>query len=227
MTVQGKRRITRRRRTAEEAKEQILDAAERRLASGGPEAIRLVEIAAEVGVSHPTVLHHFGSREALVESLAERAMRGLTRDLLQAVRAPDVVQSGPAILERVYRTLGEKGHARLLVWRVLAGWTDEKRSSEAQLLHEIVDVVHERRGEILRGLGRRAPDREDTAFATLFAAFATVGEAVLGPLLLAGVLGRAAGGRKRYLAWVSEQVLELFLRDPSAATDRSARPSSP
>ncbi len=164
-----------------------------------------------------------------MESLAERAMRGLPRDLLQAVRAPDVVQSGPAILERVYRTLGEKGrHARLLVvWRVLAGWTDEKRSSEAQLLREIVDVVHERRGESLRGLGRRAPGWEDTAFATLFAAFATVGEAVLRPLLLAGVLGRAAGGRKRYLAWVSEQVLELFLRDPSAATDRSARPSRP
>lgn len=226
MAAQGRRRVPRRRRTASEAREQILDAAERRLARGGPEAIRLIEIAADVGMSHPTVLHHFGSREALVEALAERAMRGLTHDLLQAVRAPDVVQSGPAILERVYRTLGEEGHARLLVWRVLAGWTNARRSTEGKLLNEIVDVVHERRGELLRRLGRGVPDREDTAFAILFAAFATIGEVVLGPLLLASVLGPAARGRKRYLAWVTEQVLELFLRDPAAARERAAPPSS-
>ena len=55
------------RRTAEDARAAILDAAERRLGATGPGGIRLQEVAADVGVSHSTVLHHFGSREGLVE----------------------------------------------------------------------------------------------------------------------------------------------------------------
>jgi len=37
----------------------------------------LQEIAADVGVSHSTILHHFGSREALVEAVVTRALDGL------------------------------------------------------------------------------------------------------------------------------------------------------
>src|SRR5450432_3158548 len=66
------RAVTRRRRTSDEARAAILDAAERRLVSSGPAGIRLQEVAADVGVSHPTVLHHFGSREALVREVCER-----------------------------------------------------------------------------------------------------------------------------------------------------------
>ena len=40
---------TRRRRTAEEARHEILAAAQRRLAEGGPEAIRLQDIARDLG----------------------------------------------------------------------------------------------------------------------------------------------------------------------------------
>ena len=54
------------RRTAEEAKMMILDAAERRLRELGPAGIKLQELAADVGVSHPAILHHFGSRDRLV-----------------------------------------------------------------------------------------------------------------------------------------------------------------
>ncbi|MBV1885644.1 MAG: TetR family transcriptional regulator, partial [Parvibaculaceae bacterium] len=47
------------RRTAEEARRLILDAAEKRLAEQGPEGIRLQDIAKDIGVSHPAILHHF------------------------------------------------------------------------------------------------------------------------------------------------------------------------
>ena len=49
------------RRTAEAARAAILEAAEKRLAEAGPAGIRLQGVAADVGVSHPTVLHHFCS----------------------------------------------------------------------------------------------------------------------------------------------------------------------
>src|SRR5688572_5204467 len=64
------------RRTAGAAREAILDAAEKRLAEGGPAGLRIQEIARDVGISHPTLLHHFGSRAALVEAVVDRALEG-------------------------------------------------------------------------------------------------------------------------------------------------------
>ena len=77
-----RRSVSRPRRTAEEAHRRILDATERRLIDGGPEAVRLQDIAADVGISHPGILHHFGSRERLLAALAKRAIGNLERELL-------------------------------------------------------------------------------------------------------------------------------------------------
>src|ERR1700734_2003894 len=93
----------RKRRTAEEARAAILDAAERLLVAGGPAGLRLQEIAADVGVSHPTVLHHFGSREGLMEAVVARALDSLHADLLTAMReAPKSVDKVSHLLDRVY-----------------------------------------------------------------------------------------------------------------------------
>src|SRR5262245_65030111 len=82
-------RPRRQRRTADEARAEILDAAERVLIETGPGAIRLQQVAKLVGVSHPTVLHHFGTREALVEAVVERALQAMQEDVLTAIqRAP-------------------------------------------------------------------------------------------------------------------------------------------
>src|SRR5271165_5143251 len=82
-----KARRPRRRRTGEEARTAILDAAEQRLVASGPAGIRLQEVAADVGVSHPTVLHHFGSREGLIEAVVVRALDSLHAGLLAAMNA--------------------------------------------------------------------------------------------------------------------------------------------
>src|SRR5262245_5867907 len=112
----------RQRRTAEEARRIILEAAERRLRERGPAGIRLQDIAAEVGVSHPAVLHHFGSRELLIEAVVHQTIRGLEEELVAAFdssrgAAPDPV----TLLDRVSKTLGDRGQARLLAWLVLSG----------------------------------------------------------------------------------------------------------
>ena len=73
------------RRTAEEARRLILDAAEERLARQGPEGLRLQDIARDVGISHPAILHHFESREGLVRALVGRANRQLRDTLLSAL----------------------------------------------------------------------------------------------------------------------------------------------
>jgi AcrR family transcriptional regulator len=47
------------RRTPEEARRLILDAAEASMAIEGPAGLRLLTVAMQAGVSHPTILHHF------------------------------------------------------------------------------------------------------------------------------------------------------------------------
>jgi AcrR family transcriptional regulator len=75
----------RRRRDAAAAREAILDAAEKQLVVTGPSGIRLQEVAKEAGVSHPTVLHHFGSREALVKAVCTRSVHAIHVGLVEAI----------------------------------------------------------------------------------------------------------------------------------------------
>jgi AcrR family transcriptional regulator len=175
-------RKTRIRRTATDARAAILDAAEKRLQAVGPAGIRLHDVAADVGVSHPTVLHHFGSREALVQSVIERRVGALERDLLSelAVRAGTSEDPVLALLECVAQTLGPGGHARIVAWLALSGHPARPEDggafdSVARATHEIRKLRHAERGVT-------TPPYEDTYFVVLLAGLAMFGDAVAGPL---------------------------------------------
>mgnify|MGYP003784140717 CR=1 FL=1 len=75
----------RRRLPADEARASILAAAERKLGQVGPERLRLTELAAELGVSHPAILHHFGSREELVVAVLHQAIQRMNQRLTEAI----------------------------------------------------------------------------------------------------------------------------------------------
>src|SRR5580700_1234011 len=77
------------RRTPEEARRLILQAAQELIARTGPEGLRLQDIAAAAGVSHPLILHHFGSREGLVRALTQEAATELRDKLVTAMAASD------------------------------------------------------------------------------------------------------------------------------------------
>jgi AcrR family transcriptional regulator len=159
---------SRRRRNADEARTAILDAAEKRLAASGPAAIRLQEVAADVGVSHPTVLHHFGSREGLVEAVVRRALDSLEATLLAAVSAapsgPDDVSS---LIDAVFDALVVGGHGRTFLWLALSGYApdDELR------IRPLAEVVHATR-QARRTGKKRMPPFEDTYFTVLLPALA-------------------------------------------------------
>jgi AcrR family transcriptional regulator len=75
------------RRSPEEARRLILDAAEAGMASRGPAGIRLQDVARAAGVSHSNVLHHFGSRAGLIEALNRRTVEDLKSVLLEMMKA--------------------------------------------------------------------------------------------------------------------------------------------
>jgi TetR/AcrR family transcriptional regulator, repressor for neighboring sulfatase len=201
----------RRRRTAEEARHEILAAAQRRLAEGGPEAIRLKDIARDLGISHPTILHHFESREGLMGALARSAIGALNADVLRAISDPARGASPEEVLERVYETLGESGHARLLAWAALSERTPAPSTGEPPLLRVLADVVHGRLIEEARAAGGRPPAREESDFTVRLVAAAMIGDALLGDVLnrLAGH-AKDAGTQRRFRVWLARLLDERF-----------------
>ncbi|GAB3962778.1 TetR/AcrR family transcriptional regulator [Actinoallomurus acanthiterrae] len=69
-------------------RDRILDAVERILIAGGTDAVRLDAVAAEAGVSKGGLLHHFRSKQALVEGVLERLMERFEAELPPAGSPP-------------------------------------------------------------------------------------------------------------------------------------------
>jgi len=205
----------RKRRTADEARTAILDAAEKRLVASGPAAIRLQEVAADVGVSHPTVLHHFGSREALVRAVVARALDSLYAGLMSAVQAipPDTEGMGDgtarvdALLDAVFDALVAGGHGRTFLWLALSGYApaDDLR---VRGLAEAVHAIRRRR----RAAKKRAPTFADTYFTVLLPALALMALSVMGEPRAAtgGKLDESLGSEpfRRWLARLIHDHLE-------------------
>lgn len=208
----------RRRRTAEEARRAILEAAQKRLAECGPEEIRLQDIASDLGISHPAILHHFGSREALMRDLSLHSLRALNEDLVAALRgSSDRELTG--WLDRVVETLGDRGHARLLAWSLLTGRLGEAdepanvdAGQESQLLRDLARAVHERRVDLAGPDAEEDIALEDSIFAVQFAAAALLGDALMGPLLRrsAGV-DPSDASRERFRVWFGRRIGELLV----------------
>lgn len=111
------------RRSAEEAQQDILDAAQAAFEQGGPEAVRLKPIAEACGVTHSGVLYHFGSREGLLEALFQRASRELRADALAAVTGAwsgSKVDLG-GLLSSVYGRVADPSRAQLLAYLLAHG----------------------------------------------------------------------------------------------------------
>ena len=198
------------RRTAEEARRVILDAAEKRLREGGPDAIRLQDIARDVGIAHTTILHHFESRDGLTEALQRRAMDRLQRELVAVLEAPgDGSETALGAIERAFATLGDDGHARLLAWRALDSPGPDDGDREEAMLRSLTDLVHRRRGDFRTSQGEDGPSREDSEFLVRLAAAAMLGDGIFGPYIdfMTGH-EHDPDVRRRFRAWFARLLLE-------------------
>lgn len=195
------------RRSAEEARRLILDAAEERLATQGPEGIRLQDIARDVGISHPAILHHFESREGLVRTLIARTSSQFREKMLSALQGKNGDQlEADELIENVFEALSDRGTARLLSWMMLTGRLVEADGSRA-LMTEIATALHGHRVKEAAERNAPTPDQEDTMFMAMLTANAAFGDAIIGRHL-AEEAGLDHDGVIRFRRWFARLLSE-------------------
>jgi len=161
---------------AEQAKRLILEAAERHLAERGPDGIRLTDLASELGISHPAILHHFGSRNGLVQAVVEKTTAAMEAEIVAMFTGQDYV--GEEIAERamegIFALLTEKRLARTLAWLYLSG--DERLDvvGHGKQLRRMADLVHAQRCK--EGLAESS--YEDTLFTIAMVSFTIFGASI-------------------------------------------------
>ena len=174
----------RRRQTPEAARRAILDAAELRLHDEGLEGVRIQRIAADLGITDAAVHYHFGTREALLETLLRRVGRRLVDDIdamLAAWPPGEIDIAGMARLFR--RAFADERAARLALWLSLSGW----RSKGNGMFLPLARRVHQARCERAAEAGKPPPPLSDTQYAIALLSAAQMHAAVFGETLLASV----------------------------------------
>jgi AcrR family transcriptional regulator len=205
----------RRRRTAEQARREILDAAEKQLSRAGPDSIRLQDVAREVGISHPTVLHHFGSRDELMRAVVERAFENLQSELVGAFQMTEIHERETlTLLNRVSQTLGERGYARLLAWLLLSS---EPRKPTIAPIRVVAEAAHANR----RRRGSKNTTFEDTLFVTMLGALVMFSDALIGENLRASAgLSSDPDAPQRFRTWLAKLIVEHVEGPPAGKSRR-------
>jgi AcrR family transcriptional regulator len=193
------------RRTPDEARRLILEAAEAGMADSGPAGLRLETVAKAAGVSHPTILHHFGSREGLIQALNLRAVEQLKTVLIGVLRSsPGSSENAITPIFAAYRN----GLAQRMVWLMQSG-SFFMGPAGLPMLDEMVLALHALR-ERLAGPGARV-DIADTRAIIHLTTFAAFGDAILGKRLRrAPNVMEEIAQRQWFENWFSE-VLNVYI----------------
>ncbi|WP_235783598.1 TetR/AcrR family transcriptional regulator [Amycolatopsis orientalis] len=199
------------RRTPEEARRQILDAAASLLAESGVAAVQMRAVAARVGMTDAGVAHHFGNREKLLAELLRHGGRRL-RDALRELLAGWLDHDADLLeLVEALHSLYQGGFGELAVALHAAGWRDPGSG----MLAPLVDALH--------GLRPPGSPIDDTRLAVAALHQAMAMEALYGSDFRrsAGFTGEAADDPAAQIHWWARQLhLALGLEPAGERAER-------
>lgn len=188
--------MTRRRRSAEEAKAEIIALARAQLLDAGPDALRLDDIAEEMGVSRQAVLHHFGTREELLREVVRAAWLGLFEDLSGLVEESGE-RSPERFIDEVDDVTRRRGNARLGGWLLLSG----EGLPESLFQGALAELP--RRMHAAGGKG----ELRDSQYALLLVGAALFGDAIFGERLRQALsLPDGEDARADFRRWIAARV---------------------
>ena len=179
------------RRTPEEAKRRILEAATDRLSKLGLDGLNISGVAKAAGMSHATVIHHFGSTLAMREALLSKMTQELLTDVMQAL---DHKETPVQILDRVFTMLSQDGHGRLLAWLALDQQKLEGTAFKGNLFATIIDTISEDSG-----------DRQHAKQIVYLVAVAAMGISICGDNM-AELVGLSDKERNQFPAWLADHL---------------------
>lgn len=131
--TQSSRRI----RDPEAVRTAVLDAALELFAQHGFADTSLRDISKKSGVSHPLILHHFGSKESLYDSVKRRVVEGYAQRFPAAVRATNRPISLRTEMKRILTYVGENELALRLCARTRVDGDFQVWPGEPNLLNLI------------------------------------------------------------------------------------------
>jgi AcrR family transcriptional regulator len=153
----------RRRLSAEERRESVLDAANNVFGAHGFENVRIDDVAAAAGISKALIYEHFGSKQELYGELMNRGAIDLLGVLVQAASAPGM--EGPLRMENAaaagFQWVQEHPHAFHMFIRDV---TDPEISEAQEALRRasvtaMADVMEMEPPETRAGLARRQTEQ--------------------------------------------------------------------
>lgn len=209
MSISKSDKPRRRRRTPEEARREALASARDLLLTGGPTAVTLAGVAAEIGVTHANLIHHFGSAAGLQSALMGSMVADLGDALDAAVARLSTDDGAPReLIDAVFDAFSTGGAGRLAAWIALSG----------DLSH--LEPVREAVRNLVEGLKAKAgldADQADHAIgsAVLFIALSAFGEALIGDPLRK-MLDQPDDASRKVVAGLLPALLDIRPRDGSA-----------
>ena len=213
MTPAGSRRI---RRSAQASRALLLDVAERRLSEFGVGGLKIADVAREAGLSHGTLLHHFGSSDGLRIALATRMAQGLLDEVIALERdGPEAEEAAERFFERLFAVLSGGGHARLIAWLSL----DDTHHDEVDAL---VSSTGERFELLLQTIASRMLAADEAAslrqarYIVLLVVSSAIGVGVARDVLFSE-LDLDAEDEGAYARWLSQLVRPQVLGSGDAA----------
>ena len=190
------------RRTPAEARRLILDTAARRLARHGIKGLNIADVARDAGITHATLLHHFGSADGMQRSLMTDMTAALLRDVLAALEDQSA-DDDDAVVQALFGTLAKGGQANLVAWAAITE-QDVRVDPEApggptgQLFADLIDVLVAKLG------GQRARAQR----VVYLVATTALGAGLIGPTL-PGMLGMSEAETQAFPRWLAEQLPKL------------------
>ena len=179
------------RRTPEEARSLILQTAANRLATMGMDGLNISGVAKAAGMSHGTVIHHFGSTEAMRQALLRYMTENLLADVVSALKQ-DVPHAD--VMRRLFDTLSQDGHGRLVAWLSLENQMMRLPPTETSrsLFADIIATISEKEAD-----GARQQ--------VLLVASAALGFSLCGDVL-ANLVGMSDDESAEFPAWLAARL---------------------
>lgn len=202
---------TRRRRAPDDARGEILDAAERVFIEFAPDQVGLKEIARETGVSHALITHYFGTYANMIEAALERRVRVLRGRILEQLKVEGALARPTELIAMLFSALEDPVHLRLTRWLLAS---ERPSSAHAFALRDrgLMLIAHQVAHAMDPQPSRQTVERVELALVTAVAA--AYGYA-MGKYALVGAIGREANVElDRHIQQTLSDMLQAYLRAP-------------